>query len=72
MKNVYSFAHLAERPDFVDSATLHPKMETPPIWQPLADELESRRMTEEYPDKWWVWPLVTFVCTVAVCWMVKS
>ena len=56
--NVYSFAYLAEsyrRPDFVDSAQLHPRMETPPVWQPLADEIAAREVPVEYPEGEWIW-----------------
>jgi hypothetical protein len=47
----------------------HPKMETPPVWQALADEIEQ---PEEYPAGWWVWPVVALIATVAVSFMANA
>ena len=49
----YFFSSIADeyrRPDFVDSAQLHPRMETPPVWAPL-----EREVPVEYPPGEWVW-----------------
>ncbi len=58
----YFFSSLDRRPDFVDSADLHPRMETPPVWHPL--DIEPIKSVED--DHPWLWTLYAAVMTLAI------
>lgn len=62
MNSPYFFSSLDRRPDFVDSAQLHPRMETPPVWADL-----EREEPVEYPPGEWVWSAIALILILAVC-----
>ena len=60
MTSPYFFSSLDRRPDFVDSAALHPRMETPPVWA----ELEREEVDEAISPMEWVLFVVGFAAAV--------
>lgn len=73
MKNVYSFDSIADevrakhRPDFVDSALLHPPLPDESTCAASIDTAAAREVPVEYPPGEWVWAAIALILILAVC-----